>query len=154
MVPTDSVQRRSFFKSPGVINRHISISQIGHAMTSPANPPIFIRSMNISKGLVARRRHSLSAENVARADGGNEQYGSLRISPRLGSRGTWRGPMAQAGIPCSYQINPIIVVTAMAARARNSRVRSSRKWSTMDMVPSGFFLALRDTCPPLLTDVD
>src|SRR6201997_4024051 len=83
--------------------------------------------MNWSNGAVASSRHCPSALNCARADCGNEQYGCLSHSPRLSS----------PKIECEYQKNPKSVVTRIAASEISSRVRSSVRWSTSDIVASG-----------------
>src|SRR6201997_1251315 len=83
--------------------------------------------MNWSNGAVASSRHCPSALICARADRGNEQYGCLSHSPRLSS----------PKIECEYQKNPKIVVTRIAANEISSRVRSSVRWSTSDIVASG-----------------
>src|SRR5246127_3154552 len=83
--------------------------------------------MNWSKGAVASSRHWPSALISARADCGNEQYGWRSHSPRLSS----------PKIECEYQKNPKIVVTRIAASEISSRVRSSVRWSTSDIVASG-----------------
>ena len=46
-------------------------------------------------------------------------------------------------MPWLYQKKPKIVVTTMAAIEISSRVRSSRMWSTSDIVPSGLALLRR-----------
>src|ERR1700758_1801245 len=83
--------------------------------------------MNWSNGAVASSRHCPSLLIVARADCGSEQYGWRSHSPRLSS----------PKIECEYQTNPKIVVTRMAASEISSRVRSSVRWSTSDIVASG-----------------
>src|ERR1700757_4008202 len=83
--------------------------------------------MNWSNGAVASSRHCPSLLILARADCGSEQYGWRSHSPRLSS----------PKIECEYQTNPKIVVTRIAASAISSRVRSSVRWSTSDIVASG-----------------
>ncbi len=83
--------------------------------------------MNWSNGAVANSRHSPLGAMVARADAGSEQYGPRSHSPRLWKPSTlWL-----------YQKKPMVVVSTTAATAISSRVRSSCRCSTNDMVPSG-----------------
>ncbi len=89
--------------------------------------------MNWSNGPVASSRHWPSGAMVARADSGSAQYGPRNHSPRLG---TPRKPWV-------YQMKPTIVVSTTAAVAISNRLRSSARWSTNDMVPSGLTRARR-----------
>jgi hypothetical protein len=89
--------------------------------------------MNWSKGPVAKSRHWPSGAMVARAEAGRSQYGPRNHSPRL-----WKPKM-----PWVYQKKPRMVVKMTAAAAHSSRLRSSCRWSTSDMVPSGFTRARR-----------
>ena len=45
-------------------------------------------------------------------------------------------------MPWVYQKKPKVVVTTTAAAAISSRLRSSLRWSTSDIVPSGLTFAL------------
>ena len=106
--------------------------------------------MNISKGLVANRRHSPVSAPPKRCSGGSWQYGSLRISPNdmtcagpkvQSPKGRRHGPSVKDNW---YQVKPMMVPTRMPARALSNRERSSWMCSTIDMTPSGSrFLRLR-----------
>ena len=76
---------------------------------------------------------ALHGENDARTSWGRLQYGPRSSSPSDSSRHT----------PCEYQMNPTTVVAAIATSAMIRRLRSSRRWSTNDMVPSGLTLLRR-----------
>ena len=128
-VTKQRVQRRSFLSRPGVMKPQICRSHTGEETTSPARKPTFRRSMNISNGDVAIRRHEPSEVRSARSSTGNEQYGRRMISPR--------GKM----LPGAhwYHMNPSTVPTTTAAKEISTRRRSSCKCSTRDMDPSGLF---------------
>lgn len=126
--PTNAIaNRRSFLYRPGVMNAHSWYSQTGQAITRPAASATLRRSMNWSNGPVANSRHSPSGAMVARAESGSEQYGPRSHSPRL----------CTPKKPWVYQRNPKMVVTRTAATAISRRLRSSCRWSTNDIVPSG-----------------
>ena len=108
----------------------------------PAVSATLSRSMNWSNGAVASSRHSPSGAMVARADAGSEQYGPRSQSPRL-----WNPKKLWV-----YQKNPTIVVSTTAATAISSRLRSSCRWSTSDMVPSGLTCDAASTRIELLED--
>ena len=84
--------------------------------------------MNWSNGAVANSRHSPSG-----ADGRRARIRQRAVRPSQ--------PLAEAVAdpkkPWLYQKNPKIVVSTIAATAISSRVRSSCRCSTSDMVPSG-----------------
>ena len=90
--------------------------------------------MNWSNGEVASSRHAA----VGR-DGRRARTAAASSTGRAAIHRDCGNPKK----PWLYQKNPAIVVTTIAAIAISNRLRSSRRWSTSDIVPSGLTRARR-----------